>query len=61
MTSETEEMNALKERVAELEQDNRFLSERLRAIEKRFEQMDEVRMLREEADNDRRHGYYGYW
>jgi hypothetical protein len=31
MTSEVEELNALKERLAVLEQDNRFLSERLRA------------------------------
>ncbi len=61
MTSESEEMNALKEKVAELEESNKFLSERLRAIEKRFEQMDEAQMWQEESDNDRRYGYYGYW
>lgn len=57
MTSE-EELNTLKERLMLLEEDNKFLSERLRALEKRFEQMDEAQMWQEESDRER---HYGYW
>lgn len=59
--SEAKELNTLKERLAELEQDNRFLFEHLRVLEKRLDQIAEIQSWREEANNDRRHGYYGYW
>lgn len=59
--SEAKELITLKERLAALEQDNSFLFEHLRALEKRLDQIAEIQAWREEADNDRRHGYYGYW
>jgi len=60
MTSETEELNALKERVAELEESRECIFEQLQALKRRLDQIDEAQMWKEEADNDRR-PIYGYW
>ena len=58
MLTESEKIIDLKKRIAELEQDRKFLFEQLRALERRLAQMDEAKMWQELSDNEDR---YGYW